>query len=225
MAGTQIDTILFDLDGTICDYRRDGADILDIAFEQVGVEPCFSLSDYIDRLDTLEYKASTFAARREQCFVSLAREAGLDTETGQELVRVYATERDQTNVEFCPGGERALRSLKEDHALGLVTNGGPDIQPAKLSALGIEDWFDTIVYAGYETAAKPDPEPFEHALTTLDSTSDRSVHIGNSLAADVAGAQRAGLTSVWIDNGADPVPEPDFAIDSLADLAEPPWYR
>ncbi|MFB6219748.1 MAG: HAD family hydrolase, partial [Halobacteriaceae archaeon] len=115
-------------------------------------------------------------------------------------------------------------ALARDHQLGLVTNGTPDLQRARLDATGIADAFDTVVYAGFETAAKPDTEPFETALSALDATPERAVHVGNSLSSDVAGACRAGLRAAWVPaTGDDPDPEPDDALASLDALLDPPW--
>lgn len=223
MAGTGIDTVLFDLDDTICNYRRDGAEVLAHAFDEVGAEPYFTIGEYLDRIRTMEADAATFAELREACFVELTQQAGHNPAVGRELARAYGDERDQTNVAFCPGARRAVESLADRYSLGLVTNGGPDIQVPKLESLGIDDTFDAVVFAGYDTAAKPDPAPFRRALSTVGSTPERAVHVGNSIASDVAGAKRAGLRAVWIDDGRDPDPEPDYTVDSLEELTDPPW--
>lgn len=107
-------------------------------------------------------------------------------------------------------------------AVALVTNGATDTQHAKLDALGIDEWFDAIVVTGEIGRAKPDVEPFRAALGSLEVEAAHAWHIGDSLATDVAGANAAGLTSVWLnrDNQRrrehDPVP--DFEITSLRRL-------
>jgi putative hydrolase of the HAD superfamily len=47
--------------------------------------------------------------------------------------------------------------------------------------------------------AKPDPGIFEIALAAVDAVPERTVHFGDSLLADVAGAQAAGITPVHYD--------------------------
>jgi len=42
----RIEALVFDLDGTICEYRRSSQDLLDIAFRDVGIEPVFSAEEY-----------------------------------------------------------------------------------------------------------------------------------------------------------------------------------
>jgi putative hydrolase of the HAD superfamily len=47
--------------------------------------------------------------------------------------------------------------------------------------------------------AKPDPGIFEIALAAVDAPPERTVHFGDSLLADVAGARAAGITPVHYD--------------------------
>lgn len=98
--------------------------------------------------------------------------------------------RDYTGVRLRPSANRVLDSLAEEYDLGLVTNGGPDTQSAKIDALRLRSVFDATVLAGYETAAKPHSEPFETAMATVDASPEETVHVGNSLRADVADERR-----------------------------------
>ncbi len=223
MAKRGVDTVLFDLDGTICTYRRPGEEVLAIAFDAVGVEPFFTEAAYQAKIGTLQEWKDSYDEYRAECFASLANDAGVDESLGRAVAAAYAEERDQRDVRFLDGADEALETLVNHYPLALVTNGGPDIQRPKLESLGIEDIFETIVFAGYDTPAKPDPEPFHRALGAVNSVASQAVYIGNSLAHDVAGARAAGLRSVWIDNGTDPDPTPDHIIASPADLATPPW--
>jgi putative hydrolase of the HAD superfamily len=155
---------------------------------------------------------------RAQCFAAIAEEKGYDAATGRDIARVYADERDHGNVEPLPGVDRALSALS-DRPLGVVTNGAPSMQRQKLDALGVTDTFDVIVHAGYDAPAKPSPEPFEAALSTLDVGPERTVHVGNSLGSDVAGARAAGVGSVWVPDTDEPAdPEPDHTVSSLSEL-------
>ena len=221
-----IDTVVFDLDDTICEYRQSGRAILSDAFDQVGVDPFFTVEDYFAIFEDHAARGEPVADIRERCFEALAAKQGFEPSLGRELADIYRDTRDHRDVRFRPGAAEALDRLRADHRLGLVTNGGPRMQRQKLDALGISDSFDTLVFAGYESAPKPAAEPFHRALEALNADPARAVHVGNSLAADIAGAHAAGLTSVWIPNGhddRDEGPEPHFALESLHDLHNPPW--
>ncbi|MEF8830623.1 MAG: HAD family hydrolase [Halobacteriales archaeon] len=224
MATDPVDAVLFDLDETLCAYRRDGATVLSAAFVDAGVEPFFDVDDYYRRYG--EYVADTDSVEqlRERCFADLAEERGLDPAAGRAVARAYADERDQTNVEAMPGAHDVVETLARDHRIGLVTNGAPGMQQTKLAALGLDGGFETVVYAGYDAASKPDPEPFDLALSDLDVERERAVHVGNSPESDVAGAHAAGLRSVWLrEDGRSPERPPDWTVESLTELLDPPW--
>ncbi|MCU4974825.1 HAD family hydrolase [Halobacteria archaeon AArc-m2/3/4] len=224
-----IDAICFDLDDTLCTYRRSPQSVLEIAFEDVGVSPLFPASEYYDRFEAYLEESTDVVDLRERCFGDLAVEAGADRATGEAVARAYTAERVPHDVELLAGARETVDRFAEDgeYRLALVTNGSPEMQRRKLETIGLEDDFETVVYAGYDAPAKPAPEPFELALEALGTTPDRAVHVGNSLSSDVAGARAAGLRSVWIpddEEAATPDLKPDWALESLSELAaSPPW--
>lgn len=221
---TDVDAALFDLDGTLVEYERGIEELLSLSFETAGVEPCFTAAEYRERFGEVSRREERVDDVRATCFAELAAEAGRDPEVGRAVADAYAAERDHSRVRLLPGAETVLDALEPDHRLGVVTNGPPGMQRRKLDAAGLHDRFETVVYAGHDTAAKPDPEPFHHAFDALDSTPERAVYVGNSLRADVAGAHAAGCQSVWVPAEHDePDPEPHYAAASLDGLHPAPW--
>lgn len=225
MHETDITTILCDLDGTLCEYRRTATEILDIAFEKTGVDPFFTAADWRAIMSTIE-ETDTYAEFRMRCFEALADKHDGDAEHARSVATAYIAEREHADIRFLPGAETALEALATEYQLGLVTNGWPETQWPKLERLAITEIFDTIVFAGIDTPSKPDPAPFHRALDRLGATPQQAVHIGNSLETDIAGAQAAGIRAVWLrDNESlDPEPHaPDYTLTSLQDLHSPPW--
>jgi len=224
MSGT-IDAVLFDLDDTLVEYERSPGQLLEIAFESVGVEPFFAVAEYFDRFEDHLAPDVSIAEGRAACFAAIADDRGRDPDLGRRVADAFAAERDQSRVEPLPGARETLDALGADHALGVVTNGPPGMQSTKLEAAGLADRFETVVFAGHDAPAKPDPEPFAVALSDLGVTADRAVHVGDSLSSDVAGAHAAGLRSAWLSagEGVEPEPEPHHAIGELAELGELPW--
>lgn len=220
-----MEAVLFDLDDTICRYRRAGREVLANAFEAAGVDPFFTIDEYYAVFDDHADTADTMEGQRAACFEALAEESGRDPELGRAVAAAYAAERDHRNVSFLDGAQAALAALGAERPLGLVTNGAPGMQTTKLEALGIRDAFDTMVFAGYDTAPKPDPEPFRTVLDALGVPPERTVHIGNSLESDVAGANAAGVNSVWLEHDSPPpaAAEPNYTVGSLSELTDPPW--
>jgi len=221
-----VSTVLFDLDDTLCSYHRSGGELIQLAFEEHGIEPFFDVIEYYRRYPEFVDHTETVEQLRRECFAAIATDCGYEQQTGYRLADTFAANRDHSAVTALPGAITALERLGEQYHIGLVTNGAPGMQAQKLDSLGIRDAFEILVHAGYDTPAKPDPAAFDHALAHFDAVPEQAVHIGNSLGSDVAGAQSAGLGAVWLPDGTHqgaPDPMPDYTLDSLHDLLEPPW--
>lgn len=91
-----------------------------------------------------------------------------------------------------------LRALPVSVQVCVVTNGAADSQRQKLRAIGVADRLDAVVISAEIGIAKPDPGIFLEALRRLGLDSSLAWHVGDSLATDVAGANAAGLTSIWL---------------------------
>jgi putative hydrolase of the HAD superfamily len=221
-----VDAVLFDLDDTICTYRRSADDILELAFERVGVDAFFDAEEYVSRLDEFAESGDDIRDVRRASFVGFAEEAGHDPAVGGEIADIYTDERDQSNVRFLAGAREALDAVTDEYRVGMVTDGDPWMQSQKLAGLGIEDYFEVVVHGGHDAPYKPNAEPFHVALDELSVGPERAVHVGNSLESDVRGALAAGLRSVWIPRGepdTDPDPRPHYVVDSMHEVAREPW--
>ncbi len=85
--------------------------------------------------------------------------------------------------------------------LGVVTNriwGGQPFQE-DLQTLGLHKYFDlrTIAVSADLKVRKPNPAIFFHALNALNVAPEDAVMVGDSLRADIVGAQRLGICAAW----------------------------
>jgi HAD superfamily hydrolase (TIGR01509 family) len=215
-----VETVLFDLDSTLCQHRRSRDAMLAEAFERAEVTPyCTAddLSAVIPDIPAVDSNIEFYTL----CLEAVAEQNGANRDHASAVARAYDATVDNFNVECIPGAKTVLRTLRSDYTLGLVTNGGQYTQQEKLDQLGIRDAFDTLVFATPKKGLKPDPYPFECALQELDTTPDETVHVGDSLHADIAGANAMGIGSVWIardDIDSTDGPTPDHTLDMLDDL-------
>lgn len=116
-----------------------------------------------------------------------------------------------------------LEDLQRDYALGMLTNGIPDIQHKKMGLCGISGYFISTVISGDIGFGKPDPRVFHRVLGDLGVSPEEAVMVGNSPKRDVAGAQGVGVLAVQIarerEERADGV-KPDALIRTLDELRE-----
>jgi len=82
--------------------------------------------------------------------------------------------------------------------LAVVSNSEGTIE-RMLAEVGLLSCFDTVVDSWVVGLAKPDPRIFELALRHLDVPPHDAVHVGDSPAADVAGARSAGVRAALVD--------------------------
>jgi len=91
--------------------------------------------------------------------------------------------------------------------------------PATLAHLGIGDALDGVVSSAACGAAKPDPALFAAALRLAGMTPAEAVHVGDSVAEDVAGARAAGIMPLLLLRGDQPAPDGVVAVRSLTEVA------
>ena len=113
----------------------------------------------------------------------------------------------------------ALEQLREGYALGLLTN-GPRPQSV-LQRMGFAHYFDVVVTV-FGGVKKPAAAAFEAGLEELGAEPETTAYVGDSMLNDVQGALSAGLVPVWIDRFGDGYPLPDGAhrIEALTELPE-----
>ncbi|WP_254767278.1 HAD family hydrolase [Salinilacihabitans rarus] len=213
--------ICFDLDHTLCEPTRSRGEVLDRAFSRAGVDPFCGPADFRNLVPQLP----TAGSDREfytYLFEAAADRAGADAAVAPALADAYLETVDPTAVRFCDGARAALDRAREVGPVGLITNGGRETQTKKLETLDIADAFDVTVFTDPADGVhpKPDPAPFERALSGLGVDPTRTVHVGDSLHADVAGANAMGMHSAWIDRGHGPRSdhEPTYELTSLAEF-------
>lgn len=215
-----IEAISFDLDETLVRYTRSPGEVLQVSFDRLGIEPVFAVEEYYARYDEFAETCDSMDELRSDCFAALAAENGHERHLGRAVAAVFSDERDQSNVELLPSVATLLDELAEEYRLAIVTNGARDAQQTKIEAVSLDRWVETVVIAGDDTPPKPDPEPFERLLAALDATPATTVHVGDSLETDVAGATAVGLVSIWLSEHSDTGDyDPTFRVESLGDIA------
>ncbi|MFO0690999.1 MAG: HAD family hydrolase [Myxococcota bacterium] len=124
--------------------------------------------------------------------------------------------------------EPVLMALARTHRLGLCSNfSDAGTARAVLEEAGFGPHLRSIVISEEIGLRKPRPEIFEAAASGLGLEPREILHVGDSLAADVAGASALGMKTVWLTRRIrEPEAElarhrgvrPDFALDDLRDL-------
>jgi putative hydrolase of the HAD superfamily len=118
---------------------------------------------------------------------------GAATTDVAHLVEVFRAHLPASLSTF-PGVVEGLRTLRTHLPVALVTDGDPSIQRAKLTALGLEDAFEAIVFSDDlgRDKRKPHPAPFLAAATAIGIRPIACVFVGDRPDKDIEGAKAAG---------------------------------
>lgn len=191
-----IEAVLFDLDDTLFDQGG----WLHGAWRAVAARAAEWDVPADVLVDALE-AAATDGTDRGRIIDRALADVGADAPVGP-LVDAFRAHAPAV-LEPYPGVADALDRLGARVALGLVTDGDPGIQRAKLRALGLEEQFAAVVYSDEHGRAhrKPDPLPFRLALDALGTSAERAVYVGDRPDKDIAGAAAIGMRTVRVRTG------------------------
>ncbi|TOA18379.1 HAD family hydrolase [Vibrio parahaemolyticus] len=146
----------------------------------------------------------------------------IDAEQAQQAQHYFDLAR-MGAFTFFPGVKEMLTDLRKHYKLVVITNGPIFSQHPKLKATQMDEWVDHIIVGGEEPEEKPAASIFQKALNLVDVKPEEALHIGDSLAADIAGANNMGILSVWVNaTGASNPTEitPNFEIRETVELKE-----
>jgi FMN phosphatase YigB (HAD superfamily) len=137
--------IFFDLDYTLYDQWQYVAGALaQVALAVAPEVPCGDGAP----ADSLVEAWRRLGADHDRLFDRWLEGHGLlSRERVERCVGVFHAYRPPRLVPY-RGVAKTLRALKSRQRLGMITDGEPHMQRAKLRALGLARWFDVIVYAG-----------------------------------------------------------------------------
>lgn len=203
--GTLIDTgrdVLLDIAQTIVDDHRRGLDAK--AFLDAWDRHFFA-SDPDQFLNLAEVTEDSLA--------SAFRDFGIDADP-----RPYADalEARWLEAKAYPEVRRVLARL-DGIPRAVVSNADDAFLKGILARNGLR--FDAVITSEFARAYKPRPRIFELALEALGVEPRSVVHLGDSLEADISGAGRLGMRTVWVNrNGfrrGTGDPKPDFVVSDL----------
>jgi len=224
-------TVLFDWGDTLMRWAWE-PELLDAGHEAglraIGRDPAPSLTErfretYLPLLwvpGTLEEVEYPGLVRR------LLAEEGIEVDDA-ELTRFLEAEHAAWQpARMLASTTHALLEALRDRGLrtGLVSNAldPPDLLHRDLAQMGVAERLDVAVFSSEVGWRKPHPAIFERALAALGAEPSATLFVGDTLAADVAGAAALGMhtcQAMWFRADEDETaPEPEFRAFTQMDV-------
>lgn len=215
--------LLWDIDGTVLDFKAAESFGMKAAFEELGLPECTdeliaiysSINQkYWERLERGEITKNQVLIGRFEEF--LASE-GIDV--SPELMCTTYESHLSDNIVPIDNSLELLRELAPFYKQYAVTNGAYVVQRNKLDKAGISAILDGDFISdevGYE---KPSIYYFNHVLDNIERVDlDEILIIGDSLTSDILGGNNAGIKTCWYNpkhNAVNKDVSIDYEIDDL----------
>ena len=198
-----IKVILWDVDGTLLDFKK---------AEYVAIKKCFEVfhlgecsDEMIGRYSVVNRKYWEKLERKEitkpevlvNRFVEFFATENIQTDCAKEFNEEYQKWLGET-ICFCDNSYELLKSLKGQVKQYAVTNGTKAAQDRKLSKSGLIDIFDGVFISEVVGCEKPGIEFFEHVWKKIGHyEKDEIMIVGDSLTSDIQGGVNAGIKTCW----------------------------
>jgi phosphoglycolate phosphatase len=180
--------VVFDLDGTLVDSRRDLADAANSLIVERGGTPLA-----VDDVASMVGEGAALLVRRALTAADVRRDDLHDA-----LARFLALydERLLAHTRLYDGTREALEALHARVPLAVLTNKPQRPTERILDGLGIGSLFTWVVGGDTAHGRKPDPAGLRHIMSQARTPPDSTAMVGDS-AIDLRTARAAG-TRVWL---------------------------
>lgn len=214
-ADIPLKAVLFDLDGTLIDSKKDIAAAANAARVHFGMPalPLEVVTGYIGwGIEHLNRK-------------SLETEDPAKLAEGLEVLKAYYRDHCVDQTVIFPGAIELLDFLKgRGIGMGLVSNKPHEFTLITMEKLGLSPYFKAILGADAVPNKKPHPEPLLAALAKIGAKPSEAVMIGDS-PVDIQAARAAGMLVGIVSHGFVAkeylsASDPDWLVDSLADFRD-----
>ncbi len=191
-----MDTVIFDLDGTLADTSGDLI---------AAANACFTDLGHGSPLDPVNDMAVAFAGGRAMLGLGFARCGSNADESvvDREFPLFLAHYRRNIDVftTLYPGVAAALKELRNNgYALGVCTNKPVELANILLERLGIGSFFDVVLGADSLDVKKPHKRHLLETIARLGGDAGRAVLIGDTVT-DRQAAAGAGVPCVLVSFG------------------------
>jgi putative hydrolase of the HAD superfamily len=196
--------VFFDLDHTLWDFEKNSAKAYEACFKknQLNINLNEFLKAYVPINERYWKLYREEKVTKEALKYGRLKEAfnQTDFDISDSLIDKIAEEY----LDFLPtfnslfdGAIAILDYLAPKYQLHIITNGFAEIQTAKLSNSGISHYFKELITSESVGVKKPDPKIFNYALQKAKANPAESMMIGDSLEADVLGAENVGMQAIF----------------------------
>lgn len=194
--------ILFDVDDTLLDFAKSERRAITYTLDKFGIEPTEELISAYSEINLacwklIEDNKITRKQLDRMRFDILTERYAIEGKDSVAMGACYRKELSRSCY-VIRGCRAMLTRLSQTDRLFIVTNGAEATQLKRLKKAKLDGFFEKIFYSESIGYSKPYRQFFDYVAANIEGFDpSRTVLVGDSLTSDIAGANNAGLTSIW----------------------------
>lgn len=198
-----IKIILWDIDGTLLDFKKAENAAIKKCFQVFGLGKCTEgmievyskiNQKYWEKLEKGEMSKKEILVKR---FEDFFHTENIVTDCAKEFNLEYQLRLGDT-ICFCDDSYELIKKLKSRVKQYAVTNGTKAAQDRKLEASGLGVLFDGVFISEEVGCEKPGIDFFTHVFEKIgDYKKEEIMIVGDSLTSDMQGGNNAGICCCW----------------------------
>ena len=143
------------------------------------------------------HRAKGLERTNEEIYGAALRRVGIPADD-DTLKMIHDTFKKHYISTFYPRTEETLKELAEKYKLALISNTMSDQPREMLEETGLDGLFGLIICSRDLGIRKPNPAIFEYVMDRVGVLPGETVHVGDSVEADMEGASASEITPIWI---------------------------
>ena len=189
-----IKAILFDLDQTLLDRMGALKRFLNWQVNFLQLVPHAQKQQFIQRFIMLDANGSVW---KDVVYQQLIAEFKITQFSVDFLLDMYLHDFNRFCLAF-EGVEHSIQMLYQaGYRLGLVSNGKTPFQEQNFQALGLTEYFSSVLVSEAVGLRKPELAIFELASQQLAVQAEQCIFVGDNEHADILGAKKANMKTIF----------------------------
>ena len=228
--GKKYKSLFFDLDDTLWDTNHNNKECLEEIYHDYNFGRYYTSFDvffdiYMPHNEMLWAKYRSHEIDRRELILDrwLYVLRPLEADSDEYALRINSDflQRTTKKTKKIDGAISLLEYLRPKYRLFILSNGFREVQSLKMQNSGLSPYFERMILSEDVSIQKPHKEIFDYALKNTNSRRAESLMIGDSLEADIEGAQNAKIDQLWLNPSGREYKggrRPTFTVGSLDDI-------
>ncbi|USA55405.1 HAD-IA family hydrolase [Acinetobacter sp. C32I] len=186
--------VIFDLDQTLLDRTTSLIKFLTWQVNFFQLVPADDREKFIQRFLGLDDNGKVW---KDRVYENLIQEFSIQHHSKEILLTTYINDFNKFSCCFEHVENVIIQLKQQGYLIGLISNGRTPFQEHNFYALGLTEYFSSIIVSEAVGLRKPDPAIFLLSCQQLGVHPQDCIFVGDNELADIQGAQAVGMKSIF----------------------------